>query len=181
MRVADVAGPVFLRSLVAGSFQGSRQRACATCASPLPPRARARAPGCPRCATLPGPQGLPGLPRPPTVPRRSGSQSPWHLPPPRGPAPIPSLLGRNPDPTSRTRRQGSQRFLVRSSQNSRGCRAKTLGSSARPSKISVVPPPNPQRPVTPDPGLVLTGVGDIRTLGNPAVLPLLEPREPGVP
>lgn len=103
MRVADVAGLVFLRSLVAGSFQGSRQRACATCASPLPPRARARAPGCPRCATLPGPQGLPGLPRPPTVPRRSGSQSPWHLPPPRGPAPIPSLLGRNPDPTSRTR------------------------------------------------------------------------------
>ena len=103
VRVTDVVGLVFLRGLVAGSFRVSRQRACAPCAPPLPLRARARAPGCPRCATLPGPQGLPGLPRSPTVPRRSGSQSPWNLSLPRGPAPITSLLGRNPDPTSRTR------------------------------------------------------------------------------
>lgn len=103
VRVTDVAGLVYLRGLAAGSFRVFHQRACAACAPPLPPRAPARAPGCPRCATLPGPQGLQALPRSRTVPRRSGSQSPWHLPPPRDPARIPSLLGRNPYPTSRTR------------------------------------------------------------------------------
>ena len=96
-RVAGVAGSVFLSSLAAFSFQVSRQCACAACAPPLLPRAPARrAPGCPRCATLPGPQGLPGLPRPPTVPRRSGSQSPWHLPSARRPAPIPQPSRRKP-------------------------------------------------------------------------------------
>ena len=103
VRVTNSAGLVFLRSLFAGSFRVSSQRACTPCAPPLPPQARSRAPGCLRCATLPGPQGLPVLPRSLTVPRRSGSQSPWHLSLPRGPAPTPSFLGRNPDPTSRAR------------------------------------------------------------------------------
>lgn len=102
-RASDLAGLIFLRGGVAGFCRVSSQRACVACASPLPPQAPGRAPGCPRCATLPGPQGHPGLPPPPTVPRLSGSQSPWYLPSSRDPAPIPSLLYRKPDHTLRTR------------------------------------------------------------------------------
>lgn len=102
-RAPDLAGRIFLRGGVAGFCRVSSQRACVACASPLPRQAPGRAPGCPRCATLPGPQGHPGLPPPPTVPRLSGSQSPWYLPSPRGPAPMPSLLHRKLDLTLRTR------------------------------------------------------------------------------
>lgn len=103
-RASDLAGLIFLRGGVAGFCRVSSQRACVACASPLPPQAPGRAPGCPRCATLPGPQGHPGLPPPPTVPRLSGSQSPWYpTPSSRDPAPMPSLLYRKPDPTWRTR------------------------------------------------------------------------------
>lgn len=99
----DLPGLIFLRGGVASFCRVSSQRACVACASPLPPQAPGRAPGCPRCATLPGPQGHPGLPPPPTVPRLSGSQSPWHLPSSRGSSPMPSLLHRKLDLTLRTR------------------------------------------------------------------------------
>lgn len=60
MRVAEHAGLVFLRGLVAGSFQVSRQRACAACAPPLPPRARAKGSGMSALCDPPGAPGPPG-------------------------------------------------------------------------------------------------------------------------
>lgn len=109
-RASDLAGLIFLRGGVAGFCRVSSQRACVACASPLPPQAPGRAPGCPRCATLPGPQGHPGLPPPPTVPRLSGSQSLWYPPPPHRATPR-----RYPAFSTylENSRQGSQRFWSR--------------------------------------------------------------------
>lgn len=116
-RVADVAGPVFLRSLIGGSFRVSLS------AHALPALRRSRLGlglGL-RDVRVVRPSRGPRASRAcPGHPRSRAAQvvrAPGIFPPSRGPAPIPSLLGRNPDPTSRTR-QGSQRFLVGCSQNS---------------------------------------------------------------
>lgn len=110
------------------------------CAPPLPPPARA--PGCPRCATLPGPQGLRGRPRPPTVPRRSGSQRPWHLPPPRGPAPIPQPPRQKPGSYPESLRQGLRESRLGPPELG-GCLPHTPGSPARAPPASGLPPAKP--------------------------------------
>lgn len=165
-RASDLAGLIFLRGGVAGFCRVSSQRACVACASPLPPQAPGRAPGCPRCATLPGPQGHPGLPPPPTVPRLSGSQSPWYSPPSsRDPAPMPSLLHRKPDPTLRTRvrvLRDSGRVLP----ELRDRLTKNSGLQCRPCLAL------PETSMASYAGLALPALGDIKTLENPASLPL---------
>lgn len=57
----------------------------------------------------------------------------------------------------------------------RDCVTKSLGSSALPPKTWALPLPRPLYLATPDPGLALLRVGDIRTLGTPVALPLVDP------
>lgn len=156
-------------------FSGLAPARMRCCAPPLPPPARARAPGCPRCATLPGPRGLRGRPRPPTVPRRSGSQRPWHLPPPRGPAPIPQPPRQKPGSYL-----GSLRRVLRDSWSgpprTRGLPRPNSGLQCPHAQGLGTASLQTQCLGTPHSGLALPRVGDIRTLGNPAVLPLLARR-----
>lgn len=171
-RASYLAGLIFLRGGVAGFCRVSTQRACVACASPLPPQAPGRAPGCPRCATLPGPLGHPGLPPPPTVPRLSGSQSPSYPPSSRDSARVPSLLHRKPDPTLRTR--------VRVLRDSGRVLPELRDRLTKNSGLHCLPClPCPALPVvleismSSSAGLALPAVGNIRTLENPASLPLL--------
>lgn len=179
-RVEDIAGLIFLRGLVAGSFRVSCKRACAACAPPLPPRARLGLRDVRVVRPSRGPRAswaCPGHPRSRAsqVVRALGT-----FLPPRGPAPIPSLLGRNPDPTSRTHVRVLREILGQVLPELRDCLTKTQGSSARPPKTSGLPLPRLRCLTTLDPKLPLPRVGGIITLGNPAALAIFDPGKPKI-
>lgn len=153
-------------------FGGSRQRACAA----APRRSRLRL-GLRDVRVVRPSRGPRASGAGPGHPRSRAAQvvsAPGIFPHRAAPRRSPSLLGRNPDPTPRAcaRVSESPAWVPQNSGAASPTLRAPLPALPRPRDCL---PRNPA-PGYPGPGLALPRVGDIRTLGTPAVLPPLTRR-----